>query len=338
MIYKIKIGWFIFLGIITIGSVFLIDPYEQSGLEMLENESWLISKPKKGVALVDGDGLYLSSSDAGKGTSIRQTVKSRGGFFQVRLSADIRSRDVVPGEKSWNKARLLLVQYDGKSARYNVPHMVAGLEGTHDWEHYRGEFHIQPWATEFKVVAQLSRCTGSMEMKNIRLFPVVLSPVYIWAKRIIIGSWGMFFTFLLGSCMVKGRYGVQGIMVISFAAILFGTMIPEELKTAVYGWVMDQIQVLQMLSGDEGEWIIGKAGHFCFFAVFGLGMLMSGKSLASVGANILMLAVGTELVQFFIEGRTPLVTDFFIDFSGGMAGLVLGCILAGIRRVGIRRV
>jgi len=54
MIYKIKICWFIFLGIITIGSVFLIDPYEQSGLEMLENESWLISKPKKGVLLRAG--------------------------------------------------------------------------------------------------------------------------------------------------------------------------------------------------------------------------------------------------------------------------------------------
>ena len=99
----------------------------------------------------------------------------------TQIRADFQ--DVVAGQKPWNKARLLLVQYEGKSARYNVPHQVAGLEGTHDWEHYEAVFEIMPWAAEFGVVAQLSRCTGRLEIKNIQLYPVRVSNEHLDACR-----------------------------------------------------------------------------------------------------------------------------------------------------------
>jgi VanZ family protein len=38
---------------------------------------------------------------------------------------------------------------------------------------------------------------------------------------------------------------------------------------------------------------------------------------------ILLLAGGTEIAQLYIEGRTPLVSDFFIDAGGGVAGMIL---------------
>jgi len=121
----------------------------------------------------------------------------------VQLSADIRSLDVVQGEKPWHRARLVLLQYEGKSARYTVPHVAAVLEGTHEWENHKAVFEIQPWATELTVAAQLVRCTGSLEVKNIRLYPVVESKVYTWAQRLIIGSWGVFFC--LSSGVLSGE-------------------------------------------------------------------------------------------------------------------------------------
>ncbi len=58
-----------------------------------------------------------------------------------------------------------------------------------------------------------------MELKNIRMYPIVLSPVYPWVQGFILGAWGLFFIFLLGSCLEKGKYGIQGILIVSFAAI-----------------------------------------------------------------------------------------------------------------------
>jgi VanZ family protein len=337
MIFKIKIFLFFFLCVVTICSVLMLDQYVQCGPGMLNSENWKASNPKKGVTRIDGDGLHLFSSDAKTQVSIKQTVESPGGSFMVQLSAEIRSQDVVAGEKSWHRARLVLVQYEGNSTRDNVPHGAAVLEGTHDWKEYKTMFKIMPWATKFTVAAQLLRCTGSMEAKNIRLYPVVLSPVYTWVQRVIIGSWGMFFAFLLGSCLVKGRYGVQGLMIISFAAILFGTMIPGDLKIQIYGWVMDQLQIFATFSGPHGAKLMGKIGHFCFFAVLGLvlGISMPGIPFGYIGMNILMLACGTELVQFFIEGRTPMVLDFLIDISGGMLGLVMAKLFCYIKSISL---
>jgi hypothetical protein len=60
---------------------------------------------------------------------------------------------------------------------------------------------------------------------------------------------------------------------------------------------------------------ISKAGHFCFFLLFGLALflLLGRKSGIPVMIHILLLAGATELAQFYIEGRTPLVWDFVIE-------------------------
>lgn len=38
---------------------------------------------------------------------------------------------------------------------------------------------------------------------------------------------------------------------------------------------------------------------------------------------ILLLAGGTEIVQLYIDGRSPLFTDFLIDAAGGLSGIAL---------------
>ncbi|MCP3945130.1 MAG: hypothetical protein GY710_27130 [Desulfobacteraceae bacterium] len=299
---------------------------------MLTNKTWQLDKSENGISKIDGNVLYLFSSDTKKSINMRHPVQSRDRL--VLLSGDIRNRNIIAGKKPWNKARLILIQYEGQTIRYNLPHIAASMEGSHDWKHYQKAFKIMPWTTKFQVVAQLSHCTGSMQIKNIRLYPVVLSQVYMGTQKIIIGSWGIFFVFLLGSCLVKGKYGVQAILIISFTAILFGTMIPGDLKIKLYGWLIDKVWIVDTLSNLEKKIIIGQIGHFCFFSVLGLalGGLMPEISMTHIGINILILAWGTELVQFFIDGRTPMLVDFLIDLSGGIAGLITVKLLCKNRR------
>lgn len=46
-------------------------------------------------------------------------------------------------------------------------------------------------------------------------------------------------------------------------------------------------------------------------------------------AGVLVAALASELVQFWVPGRTPLVSDVRDDLLGGSVGVLLGAFLAG---------
>ncbi|MDO8895029.1 VanZ family protein, partial [Nitrosomonas sp.] len=52
-------------------------------------------------------------------------------------------------------------------------------------------------------------------------------------------------------------------------------------------------------------------------------LMMTKESIIHAAAIILMLAGGTEMAQLYIDGRSPLITDFFIDAAGGLLGITL---------------
>lgn len=68
-----------------------------------------------------------------------------------------------------------------------------------------------------------------------------------------------------------------------------------------------------------------KAGHFVVFGL--LGLSLAGALPASppgrLFLDIAMLAGATEVLQFFIEDRMPLLGDWLLDLAGGIAGLAL---------------
>ncbi len=352
--YKIII--FIFLSLVTVICHTYIKRYEKNGSEMLRN-NWKIymsknKNQKKGhvnneKALIRDSGLFLSSADKDKSITIRQNIPSFVHDSFLELSADMKCRNVVAGKKSWNHARLLLVQNDGHKNRWDRPNLVAAFKGTKGWQRYKKIFFIKHDVKKLTVTAQLSRCTGSFRLKNIHLFPVVQTEAYTWIKRIILISWAVFAFFLIAACIVhnkktaehscksnmidgrqegaayyasKKNMGVQIMLVLSFIAIIIGTAMPGDIKVLVLKDVSSTIPISHFL-----PWNISKVGHFCFFAVFGFILsMLTGRNLFMQSAlNILLIAGGTELAQSFIDGRTPLFVDFLTDSAGGLTGIFL---------------
>jgi len=80
-------------------------------------------------------------------------------------------------------------------------------------------------------------------------------------------------------------------------------------------------------------WDLSKVSHFCFFAAFGfiLSLLLNQEPTILIMIHILLLAGGTEMAQFYIDGRTPLFLDFVIDSAGGFSGIIL-IRLSGIKK------
>lgn len=83
--------------------------------------------------------------------------------------------------------------------------------------------------------------------------------------------------------------------------------------------------------------------HFAFFALFGFILSFVSKEQPSLLALYLFLFAGsTEMIQFFIEGRGPNITDALIDYAGGGTGILAGIlcfkiIMGGIYRKGLKK-
>lgn len=323
---NVKILLFMLLAVVTIVCHTFVERFEKIGPEMLTG-NWSFHAQKTGRAGKKETGLFLLSSDQKTSVNIQQDIQSFKQNSILKLSADMKCQDVQQGKKPWDLARLLLVQHDGQKDRWNLPHLVASFAGNQDWKSYSKFFIIVPETKKLRVVAQLSQCTGSFHLKNIHLFPVIQTQIYTWVKRSILTLWGIFGIFLLGSCFLLGKKQIllQAILVLAFIAIIIGTTMPSGMKTQVSNQISTQIQAADETFDQILPWDITKTGHFCFFALFGLvlSLLMSREPVLLVMAHILLLAGGTEIAQFFIDGRSPLFLDFVIDVGGGLTGILL---------------
>jgi VanZ family protein len=340
---RIIIISFALLALLTVSCHTFVERYEKSGPEMLSDQ-WDPRPSPGGRAGIDGDGLLLFSSDESKSVSILQEILrpvAQGSILS--LSADMQCENVQPGKKAWNRARLLLVQHDGKKDRWDRPHLVSALIGTEAWGRYRSFFTVGSPTEKMRVIAQLGQCTGSFQLRNLHLVPVTQRPLYIRVKAAILSLWGVFFIFLLRACFLHGQNQrvLQVMLFLALVAIIIGTTLPGEMRKQVSNEVKSQIQATgevfkqatsEVFNQATGEvfnqpvsWDLSKVGHFCFFAVFGLilAFLMNRKFVLPVLIHILLLAGGTEMAQFFIDGRSPLLRDFAIDAAGGLSSIIL---------------
>ncbi|MCF6248820.1 MAG: VanZ family protein [Desulfobacula sp.] len=320
---------FFLLALATLICHTFVERYEKNGPQMLTSD-WKSSVSKD--TKISNNELFLSSKNSGNSVQIRQDIIDFKPLLLpgniLMLSADMKYTDVISGEKPWNRARLLLVQNDGLKDRWDYFHAVGSFVGTQDWKGYNKIFNVEEDTKHIRVTAQLSRCTGSFRLKNLQLYPVQQTLAYTWVQRIILFSWGLFAVVLLGSCFGNGTNLLifKILLMVSFIVIISGTTMPQKVRNQISQEVTNQIQ--KTSNGVQLGFSIdpAKLGHFVFFTLFGglLFLLMGKDPILGVAFNIVLLAAGTELAQFFIDGRSPLFTDFFIDLAGGVCGLFLG--------------
>jgi len=149
--------------------------------------------------------LYLFSLGNTKSTILKQNILSVLNGSTLELSADMKCKNVIQGGKSYNRARLLLMQYEREGNGLSLPHQVASLPRTKKWKRYNDYFHVVPETEKIQVIAQLSQCTGSLWIKDIHLYPVTKTVVYTYFRIIILAIWGLYLIFLLGPCFFMAK-------------------------------------------------------------------------------------------------------------------------------------
>jgi VanZ family protein len=323
---KTNVFLFILLTITTFASHVGINRYQQIGPDLLTG-NWTTRASGGNRINITENELTISSGNPHAGAMIYQNLSAIEHGSVLLFSAEVKCDNVVRGKKPWHVARLILVQNDGKKDRWDLPLILAALTGTHNWDSYQNFFYITPETQAIRVAAELNQSTGSLQIRNVRLYPVNETQAYLWVKNIILFSWGAFFLLLVGSCLFAEKRSTlfRVLLASAFIAIVIGTSLPGYLKTSVMYQVEDQIDDISPTFTDIVPWELTKIWHACIFFLLGLalGLMIKKAPFSQVMVIILMMAGGTEIAQLYIDGRTPLVSDVFIDSAGGLAGILL---------------
>ncbi|MDO9043651.1 MAG: hypothetical protein Q7U64_15135 [Desulfocapsaceae bacterium] len=164
---------FFFAVLLTIIANMLTGKYQDDSQQLLFNpifsedlKGWQI-RGEKGLEVVADNGIAtLESQDKGRSIEVFQELTVSEGEGRFRFTADLQLANVEAGEKSWNKARLVFVQYIGGKPDYALRHVVSSLTGTRGWKKYSDVFRIATNCHVLKVGVQLSQSSGKLSIQN----------------------------------------------------------------------------------------------------------------------------------------------------------------------------
>ncbi len=333
---------FLIATLLTVISYTLIDKYQNYGQQLLSNT--LFSEDLKGwlrgenefEAIADNGTITLQNQDKGKQIEIFQKVMVQANEDRFRFSADLRFANEVAGEKKRNRAGLFFVQYkDGKPGNI-APGEVSFLTGSQAWTTYSKLSDRATNCREFKVGIQLSQGSGKLFVRNPMVFRVKDNPLYIFTKWLAMFLWLVFYLCLFQPYWQSTTTKLfKLILALTVVTLIVSIILPGQIKNNLYGNLLrktnsyiapiEQMAVkMHVVDASSPKMVlIGTMAHFLFFS-FLVCLLILGipeSSLPLVFLYLVLIACSTELIQFFIKGRSPHVHDFIIDIAGG--GLVL---------------
>jgi len=328
--------------------------YQVVGPELLENtdlrnglDHW--KHPGTGITLHSKNGALakLEATTPIQSPSLSQVIRAFYGYQLLRLSCDIKTQNIIGGDKDWETARVVLISHNKEGeAMYDLPHVLANQRGNSDWRHYEKVFEIAPDTSGVTVAAQIVESTGSLWVKSFSLRPVALKIAFNQYRQTLLLVWLATLFWVAAPFVKSGLKSLKhGIVLILATGIIVGVLMPENLKeslgstllpsteTAITSFIPNRFNDTQSfnLSPHLPVLDIYKAGHFIMFTLLAItpfgGRHYSISNLRLV-FYLVLFALVTEVLQLFMAGRTAQFGDILID----SAGVATGCIIIGLWR------
>lgn len=139
----------------------------------------------------------------------------------------------------------------------------------------------------------------------------------------------------------KIKISVMVLLILLTVGFIWGnSMLPGEQSSEISEQVKKILMFIipeKFLQGEIGSYLVRKAAHITEFFFLGLEstLLLHYVLDASFSAPLLLdllIAVGDETIQYFIDGRGSSVTDVWIDFAGIVTGTALILLIGEIWR------
>ncbi len=148
---------------------------------------------------------------------------------------------------------------------------------------------------------------------------------------------------------MEKRQKIWLMILVGWIIVIFGhSMAPSDRSSAESSFVLQKVQECFDAVGASGGWltetIIRKMAHFAEYTGMGFFLYQNLKYLAAdrltkvLAGGLMAIAIPfvDETIQLFADGRSAMIQDVWLDFSGVLAGLaaaaLLGWILGRMRK------
>jgi hypothetical protein len=299
--------------------------YQLPGRPVLDNadftagfRGWQI-EGSVGLDESEAGAARLENRDPGTSALLRRTINLPPGRTSLRLAIGIATTAVIPGDASWQAARVYLVQKtaDGR-LDWNQPHMLAVVTGTTSRQRYEGIFEMPGSVPRAMLGIELAYATGSMRIADLELAQLEERPVFRLAASVLVAGWS-----LLGFWVVERVYRsirspvIRRWLLATAGVLAAGLFMPSLLRQALIDGLGRGFG-FELANPDA-------VGHGLVFGVLAL-LLRRGRSHDPLGLHLacwLLLAMATEIVQLFTPDRDPELGDWLVDAIGASLGLLI---------------
>jgi len=335
----------------TIGFFGLYPRFELSGPELLIDPAFREGfahwqRSGRGHAQVKDGVVSLRVGEAGAGAAVRQNISDPRRYQWLSLAGELRAVAIRRGEQFWHNGRLVLVSFNADRRMISGPHVVAELEGTRSWQRFAAVFKVPGNVHSMRADIQLIGATGTLFARNLSLRAAHERADYPLYRAIGLTIWALGLAWLSWPLLARLRFDwAHGTVCLALAGIFVGVLLPLEpkqsLDTAMTGLANGVLQVLHEKIGCEqcSPWVSSsRPGHVVFFALLGFAVSWAFRQASywQLLPGLLLLASASEVLQFFVDGRLPLVNDFLDDAVGLLIGMGVFLLLRGARRYVLR--
>ncbi len=322
--------------------------YQAVNLELLENADLLEHWKHSGTGITyPSENKTIAKLDASSPTdspSLSQIIRPPFYSQLLRLSCDIKTQNIMGGDKYWKAARVILVTHNQEAvAMYSLPHILVHQRGNSNWTHYEKVFTIAPDTSAITVAAQLTDSTGTLWIKALSLQPVMLKDTFKHYRQLLLLVWITLLLWVAAPLIKSGFKSFKhGLVLLLATGIILGVLIPENLKESLGAtWLASSTAIIAFIPTDFNDTQsfnlalrlpaldIYKAGHYTMFTFLSIA-LFGAKPYTTSTIRLLtflvLFALVTEVLQLFMAGRTAQLADIFIDSCGITTGLITTCL------------
>jgi hypothetical protein len=312
---------------------------------------WNVQRGGEWISL--DDGVLTIDHPQKRSTVLTQCLSIKELKMPLLLLAEGRSLGVVRGRKPWHEARVGLVGYDAKGeGLYQVRTRLFGLEGDQPWHRTQGLFTLPEVAQQACLEISLYAVPGRFQVRQLSLTGGAVPILYQVGRYLLLAGWLVLALWLTRPLYRHYRNRRLGSLLLMMTLVLLaGVLMPHEIRQQFEEVLLRVLTGMGLpftpngLQGLESgwalwpaQWDLSKYSHLLGFSL--LAAVLSADRQVRMAVRLialLLLALTTEILQFFVQLRTPRLSDLMIDAMGIAIGMGLAALIYWIQYRSIAR-
>jgi hypothetical protein len=332
----------------------IVNPFDQIGPELLNNadfsqgtNGWELDGSASQAKINDAT-LTIDHGDERRSTTLLQCWLVESLPRQLMLSAKSSSHNLKMGDAFWHLGRIDLVGYDAQGEGIYRNTRLISMQGDRDWVFTQRAFDLPPSAVRRCVEISLYSASGQFHVRQLSLKQAEPVAEYDWGRRallvgwVVLGLWILEYLYKYYRRRVQGRY-----LLFLLPLVLGGILMPNETRMTIEAQIFSLWSDLgfkpveESLLGETGvwdlwpaAWDLSKYSHLIGFFLLSLLLLSEkGVGLLFFIFGLLLLALSSEFLQFFVPERTPRLSDLMVDSLGILLGWLSLLVVRGMRQI-----